>query len=163
MKTLVRLRAKRPRKAYKSNESYLRAVFDRNKKWLELKATYTPTRATLRQSFVLEAMNYVKKGKSAVQAANMVASSASFAGKGYRGKINIYNVIMNDKKLYKKFKEEARLKKKADFDVEKIQWRYVDNGYYIYEDVIIDVSNSPFRITIRRKGKGLEKISDSIL
>ena len=162
MKTLISLRAKRKRKYYKTDRSYLGAVFDNNKEWLQKMATYKPTRATLRKSFIDLAMEKVKEGRTARQAANILASSAAFAGKGYRGKINIYNVIMNDKKLYKKFKEETGIRKKSDFDLEKFNWTYTDNGYYTYDNVIVDVSNSPYRVVIRRKDKGLERIYEDV-
>lgn len=158
MKTLVTIKAKKPRKAYKSDEAYLRAVYRNNKQWLDKVATYKP-KVKMETSFVNSAMDYVKQGYTARQAANKLASSAAFAGKSYRGKVNIYNVIMNDKKLYAKFKEESSLRKKADFDIDKLQWRY-DLDAYVYEDVIIDVSQSPYRVTIRRKGKGLERVED---
>lgn len=159
MKTLISLKAAKPRKAYKSDEAYLKAVYRKNKAWIDKMATYKP-RVTMERSFVNSAMDYVRQGKTAKQAANILASSASFAGKNYRGKINIYNVIMNDKKLYKKFKKETGLKKKSEFDFDILQWRYSDGGYYLYDDVIINVSQSPYRITIMKKNTGLEPIEE---
>ena len=116
--TLVTLRAKRPRKAYKSDENYLRAVYRNNKEWLNSHKTYTPS-VSLERSFVNSAMEYISQGYTAVQAANKLASSGAFTGKSYRGKVNIYNVILNDKKLYEKFKKETNIKRKEDFEVEK--------------------------------------------
>ena len=157
MKTLIRLKASKPRKAYKSDRAYLEAVYRKNKEWINKMANYKPN-VSMKRSFVNSAMEYVEQGNTAIQAANKLASSAAFAGKGYRGKINIYNVIMNDKKLYKKFKEETGIRKKSDFDLEKFNWTYADNGYYTYDNVIVDVSNSPYRVVIRRKDKGLDRV-----
>ena len=146
MKTLVKLRAKKARKYYKSDGTYLRAVSDNNKEWLTGKATYTPTKATLRQSFVKNAMNYINQGYTAKQAANMVASSADFAGKHYRSKINIYNVIMNDKKLYSKFKSMANIKNKKEFNIEKLRWDYFEQAYTYDNKFYIDTTNSPYGV-----------------
>ena len=158
MNTLVRLRAKRPRKAYKSDLTYLRAVYDNNKEWLNKMAQYKPTNAT----FVLEAMNYVNNGYTATQAANMLASSASFAGKNYRGKINIQKVILNDKKLYKKFKSLTNIKNKESFDLDKLEWNYY-NEEYRYGDISINVNNSPYGIYIYNRKTELEEITDDKL
>ena len=162
MNTLVRLRAKRPRKAYKSDLTYLRAVYDNNKEWLNKMAQYKPTNATLRQSFVTDAMNYIKRGYTATQAANMLASSASFAGKSYRGRINIRNVILNDKKLYKKFKSLTNIKNKESFDLDKLEWNYYWQEYR-YGDISIDVQHSPYGIFIYNRKEGLEEITDDKL
>lgn len=149
MKTLISLRAAKPRKRYKSDEAYLRAVYRKNKDWINRTATYKPT-VSMERSFVNSAMDYVRQGKTARQAANILASSAAFAGKNYRGKVNIYNVITQDKKLYSQFKSATKLKKKSDFDIEKLKWSY-DLEAYEYEGLVIDVKNSPFEIVIMNK------------
>ena len=158
--TLVTLRAKRPRKAYKSDENYLRAVYRNNKEWLNSHKTYTPS-VSLERSFVNSAMEYISQGYTAVQAANKLASSGAFTGKSYRGKVNIYNVILNDKKLYEKFKKETNIKRKEDFEVEKLEWSYREDAYK-YGDVYISVSNSPYRIDIYNPKNVLEEVTESV-
>ena len=149
MKTLVRLTAAKPRKKYKSDRAYLEAVYRKNKEWIDKMATYKPS-VSMKRSFVNSAMDYVRQGKTARQAANILASSAAFAGKHYRGKVNIYNVITQDSKVYSQFKSATKLKKKSDFDIEKLKWSYELESYE-YEGVVIDVSQSPFKINIYKK------------
>lgn len=158
-KTLVSLTAPKARNKYKSDKAYIEAVYRKNKKWIDTKMTYKPA-VSKKTAFVNATLDYVRQGKTARQAVNTLASSASFVSQGERARMNILKVIEKDKKLYRQFKEATKIKKKSDIDINRIRWSYRDTAYE-YDGVVIDVSHSPYGIHIYKK-EPLEEIIEDI-
>ena len=140
----MQLRAKKAKYKYKNESAWLKAVYRNNKELIDSKLSMIKesNKFNIFKQLVKERQDV--RGETAYKAVQSLAKSEVFVSRKQRLQENVYKAIKSDKELMRQFKKKAGRKK---IDTEKFEWDYEDKVYK-YEDVRIDISNSPYGIII---------------
>ena len=142
-----RLKAKHKKKFYKNDRAYIEAIYRNNKNYIDERMG-EGYRVSHKTAFINTVKDYMKEQRiGASTAISRFISSEEFTTKGERLHHNLIEGLMGNKEAYKIFKNKTGIKKKTDIDMNKLEYDYNDN-IYKYEDVIIDVANSPLTINV---------------
>ena len=151
---------------YKSHNLWINAIYKKNKTYIDSALSTLPQRDRLFafKSLLYERLNdnipldltkrqtQLKMSKFFNQtktselkkAIYTMSRTEVFVSRKQRLQENVYKAIKSDKELMRQFKQKTGRKK---IDTEKFEWDYEDKVYK-YEDVRIDISNSPYGIRI---------------
>lgn len=147
--------AKKPRSAYKSDWTYLRAVYLKNKKVIdsafEQEDSPVSPYITLRQ-IVKE---FKEEGKSTQEALNTLRRSSYFMTRAEHIRINAVAGLKGDADAYKRFMQLNRDEKGhyAKFDPDKLFWDYNERAYVYDNKITITYRSSPYGIVVSKLSK----------
>lgn len=156
------LKSKRNKNRYKDTSRWLDAVYRNNKEYIDEKLK--DVKGNKKRAFknlVLEQTGYkykrnltakelnqeLNKSKNPTKALKKLSRTDIFSSYKERAQQNAYKFLKEEKAI-KKIKELAGVKEK--FDPSKLEWDY-DDGVYKYEDVYIDISDSPKGVSVYKK------------
>lgn len=139
------LRANKAKYKYKNEKAWLDAVYRKNKVLID--SALSEVRETNKKKIFIQLIKERKetRGETLYQAVRRIGKTDVFSSKKERAQENILNAIKREKDIFKTFRKSVGWKKKID--TTKFRWDY-DDGVYKYENVVIDVSNSPHEINI---------------
>ena len=143
--TYVDLKAEYNKGSYKNTDEWLNAVYSKNKKFIDSKIETTgdTDKGEVFKSLVNE---YIEEGYSPKQAVKKLEKSTVFTDVKDRLKQNAYTAIKHDKEAFKQFRELTKNNGRyTTVDVDKFQYDK-DTGNYIYGNIVISFSNSPYTI-----------------
>lgn len=138
----MQLKARRPKYKYKNDEAWLRAVYRKNREYINSKLYGVSEKNKFKAFKNLVEERKDRKKETTYRAVRGVARALEPKNKFQE---NIYKAIKSDEDLMKQFRKEIGWKTKID--LQKFKWDYSDNTYS-YGNVRIDVSNSPYGISI---------------
>lgn len=140
---VVNLHAKYTRRHYKSDKTFIDAVYVRNKKFIDSHLGKSDSGLSIRMRFRHLVEQYIKQQNISAQSAiNILASSESMTTAAERMQRNITKAIKNNPSIYKDFKKELKLTKKQEIDSSKFQWDYMEEAYE-YDGYYVQIDNSP--------------------
>ena len=143
--TYVDLKAEYNKGSYKNTNEWLDAVYIKNKKFIDSKIETTgdTDKSEIFKSLVNE---YIEEGYSPKQAVKKLEKSTIFTDVKDRLKQNAYSAIKHDKEAFKQFRELTKNNGKYTVvDVDKFKYNK-DTNSYIYQNIAISFSNSPYTI-----------------
>ena len=139
------MKALKNKSKYKNTSTWLDAVYRNNKELIDSKVETTGN-TSKRQVFKKLVNEYIEEGYSPTQAVKKLEKSTIFTDVKDRLKQNAYTAIKNDKEAYKEFRELTKNKGRySKVELDKFQYDK-DTGNYIYENIAISFSNSPYTI-----------------
>lgn len=139
------LRAKKAKYKYKSENSWLNAVYRNNKGKIDkaLSAVREKNKLKLFKQLVYERQEV--NGESAYKAVQNLSKTEVFVSRKERAQKNLLEALKKDKETFKQFRKYAGWSKKINEN--KFEWDYDDNVYK-YDGITIDITNSPYGINV---------------
>lgn len=137
-------KAKYRRNHYKSNGTYIRAVYQNNKIVIdkELGDIGNPYKV-----FKQQIVEYMQQGKSLEEGIQTIARSTIFTTEKERLHENFWSGLKAFKEEYKQFKELTKEKGRyTKLDDSKLVWDRNARGYVYDNKILITYENSPFGI-----------------
>lgn len=139
------MKALKNKSKYKNTNTWLDAVYRNNKELIDNKVETTGN-TSKKQVFKKLVNEYIEEGYSPTQAVKKLEKSTVFTDVKDRLKQNAYKAIKNDKEAYKEFRELTKNKGRySKVELDKFQYDK-DTGNYVYENIVISFSNSPYTI-----------------
>lgn len=139
------MKALKNKSKYKNTSTWLDAVYRNNKELIDSKVETTGN-TSKKQVFKKLVNEYIEEGYSPTQAVKKLEKSTVFTDVKDRLKQNAYTAIKNDKEAYKEFRELTKNKGRySKVELDKFQYDK-DTGNYIYGNIMISFSNSPYTI-----------------
>ena len=139
------MKALKNKSKYKNTSTWLDAVYRNNKELIDSKLETTGN-TSKKQVFKKLVNEYMSEGFSPTQAVKKLEKSTVFTDVKDRLKQNAYTAIKSDKEAYKEFRELTKNKGRySKVELDKFQYDK-DTGNYIYGNIMISFSNSPYTI-----------------
>lgn len=139
------MKALKNKSKYKNTDKWLDAVYRKNKDYIDSRLETTGN-TSKKQVFKKLVNEYMSEGYSPTQAVKKLEKSTVFTDVKDRLKQNAYTAIKNDKEAYKEFRELTKNKGRySKVELDKFQYDK-DTGNYVYGNIIISFSNSPYTI-----------------
>lgn len=141
---MPRLKAKKAKYKYKNESAWLRAVYRNNKTLIDSKLSTVKESNKFKVFKELVNERKTALGETTYKAVQNLSKTEIFVTRKRRLQENVYKAIKSDKDLMRQFKQKTGRKA---VDIEKFEWDYEDKVYK-YDDVRVDISNSPYGIRI---------------
>lgn len=147
--------AKKPRSAYKSEATYIRAVYLHNKKIID--ASFHREDIVVSPYVNLKQMilEFHEEGKSTREALNTIRRSSYFMSRAEHARINAIAGLKGDAEAYKRLLQLNRDEKGhyAKFDPDKLYWDYNEHAYTYDNKILISYRSSPYGIVVTKLSK----------
>lgn len=145
----MKLRQSIKRKDYNSLDSWLDAIYFRNKDRIDDRLLDTAESTSKQEIFKQLVKERIDEGLTPLKAVDNLEKSTIFTDVSDRMASNAMEAIKGDKAAYKEFRELTKVNGRwTAFDPTKIKY---SNGEYIYDNaIIISFENSPYSINFRR-------------
>lgn len=137
-------KAKYRRSHYKSDATYIRAVYQKNKTVIDEKLRDIGNPYKIFKEQIKE---FKEQGKTVTESINTIARSTIFTTEKERLHENFWSGLKAFKEEYKQFKELTKEKGRyTKLDDSKIVWDRNARGYVYDNKILITYENSPFGI-----------------
>lgn len=160
MKNLGKFKVLKNKNKYKDLDSYLDAVYRKNKEFIDQKMLNDEELELASNRDILKKQskkklfkNYVKEymeeGYSVEKALKMVSNSRVFTDYVELAQENTLEGLKEYKAAYRRFRELTK-KNGRYTKIDSSKFTYIGNNEYVYEDVLVSFKNSPKAVVIRK-------------
>lgn len=137
-------KAKYRRSHYKTDATYIRAVYLNNKEVIDAELNFM---GNPYQVFKQQIIEYKEQGKTVTEGIQTLARSTIFTSEEERFHENFWSGLKAFKEEYKQFKELTKEKGRyTKLDDSKLKWDKDARGYVYDNKILISYENSPFGI-----------------
>lgn len=161
MRNLGKFKILKNKSKYKDLDSYLDAVYRKNKEFIDEKMLNDEELELASNRDILKKQskkrlfkNYVKEymeeGYSVDKALKMVSNSRVFTEYVELAQENVLEGLKKEfKAAYKRFRELTK-KKGRYTKIDSSKFVYIGNNEYVYEDILVSFKNSPKAVVVRK-------------
>lgn len=133
---------------YKTETEWLSAIYDKNRDIIDSKLF--PVEGTSREMFIQLVKEYREEGYTPLKAVDALERSTLFTDIQDRFISNAYTAMKEDKEAYQIFRNLTKNAKGQYTKVDFSKFKYQDGKYIYNGSVVIDFTNSPYSVIVRR-------------
>ena len=133
---------------YETETEWLGAIYDKNKELIDSKLF--PIESTPKEMFINLVKEYRDEGFTPLKAVDALEKSTLFTDIQDRFISNAYTAVKEDKDAYKTFRNLTKNAKGQYTKVDLSKFEYQDGKYIYNNSVVIDFTNSPYSVIVRR-------------
>ena len=150
MKRRFLLDTKRSRSRYKSDSTWLNAVYRENKSFIDEAYVESESGKSKREIFKQDVKEYMEvDGLTAKQAVKAISRSTKFTTEKERFQYNAYEALRDDKEAFKEFRNLNRDKGKFQkIDLGQFEWIKEEHAYIYGGKIKISFENSPKEVIV---------------